>query len=124
MAAFSAAIVASLSGGGGIAVITSGPVGWVVGAVATVLAGAAVMIAGKKPIDDMVERIPLPAQAVRLVLREGRLQAILAEGRLKLREDLTGEIEQLIEEPVREMTEGIRANIRREIDNLSLINHL
>lgn len=120
----SAAIVASLSGGGGIALISGGPLGWVVGAVATVLAGAAVMIAGKKPIDDMVERIPLPAQVVKLVLREGRLQAILQEGRARLRSELTAEIEQLMEEPVREMTDGIRANIRREIDSLSLINHL
>ncbi|HQU70914.1 MAG: Hsp70 family protein [Calditrichaeota bacterium] len=120
----SAVVVANIAGGGGTALIASGPAGWIVGAVAALVAGWFALEAGKEKIGEFVESTPLPAAVVKLLLWESRVKSILEDGRRQLGEQLRREIENAIAGPLTDMRNKIRGNIRREIENLSLINHL
>ncbi|MGH1365663.1 MAG: Hsp70 family protein [Calditrichia bacterium] len=119
-----ASIVAGISGGGGTALIMSGPIGIVVGALAAVAVGFLALEVGKEEARDMVEKIEIPSAVTRLMLREGKIRSVLSEGKEKLEVQLRGEIEKAVQMPFAEIRKKIVANIKREIDGLSLINQL
>jgi hypothetical protein len=84
------AVAGTLSGGFGahlgtailVALLhTTGPVGFLIGALAGVLAAAGVLVAGRARVNDAVRTTSLPGTVVRLVLRPARFDRLLAQGR-------------------------------------------
>lgn len=122
--AISAAIVAAISGGGGTALIMSGPVGWVLGAILTVVLGFLTLEYGKEQAREIVESIDLPAGAIKLILWESKIDNIIRDGRSKLQAELYQEIRRVLDAPLKDIHQQIRANIDREINSLTLINKL
>ena len=119
-----ASIIGTITGGGQTAIIASGPIGWIIGAIGTAVAGWIAWEYGRDKINEVIENMTLPASAVKMVLWESKIQSILEEGREKLKDQLRKEIGEAIEKPLSEMKGNILANIEREINSLSLINHL
>ncbi len=119
-----AAVAGTITGGAHTALIATGPAGWIIGAIATAMAGWVALEFGRDKVNELVEQIELPAWMVRMILRDGKVQEILREGREKLKAQLEIEIGQAIEEPLSEMKKQMLANIDREIESLTLINHL
>ena len=84
------AVAGTLSGGFGahlgaaILVVllgTTGPIGFLIGAVAGALAAAAALVAGRARVNEAVRSTSLPAIVVRLALRRTRFDRLLARGR-------------------------------------------
>lgn len=120
----SASIVGTITGGSQTALLISGPAGWLIGAIMTVVAGWVALQYGRDKISEVVENIDLPAAVVKMILWDSKVENILQEGRGKMTDMLRAEIGGVIEKPFEQMKQRIRSNIDREINNLSLINHL
>jgi hypothetical protein len=60
---------------------TTGPVGFVLGALGGSLAAAGVLVAGRGRVDAVIRGASLPGPVVRLVLRRGRFERLLGRGR-------------------------------------------
>ena len=119
-----AAFIGTITGGGQTAIIASGPIGWIIGAIGTAVAGWIAWEAGRDKINEMVENANLPSSVVKMILWESKIQSILSEGREKLKKQLRKEVGEAIEKPLSEMKSHILNNIEREIGSLTLINHL
>jgi hypothetical protein len=88
------AVVGTVSGGFGshvgaailVALLhTTGPVGFLIGAVGGAVAAAAALWAGRERVREAIRSLPLPGAAVRLALPGGRFERIVAEGRERCR---------------------------------------
>ncbi len=119
-----AGIVAGISGGGGTALIASGPIGLLIGALIAVVLGFLTLEYGKDQAREMVEKIELSPRVIKLFLWESKIDAILADGRTKLQKQLYKSIRAALDEPFNDIHRQIVHNIEREIDSLSLINQL
>ena len=122
--AISAAIVGTVAGGGGTALVMGGPVGFVIGAIVAAAFGYLALQYGKDRAREMVEEMNLPAWMVKFVLTEGKIQSIIEEGRKKFNKVLSTELENAVREPFDDMKIKIRRNIESEIEGLSIINQL
>jgi hypothetical protein len=105
------AVAGTLSGGFGahlgtaIVVVllhTTGPVGFLIGALAGALAAAGALVAGRARVNQVVRGASLPGALVRLVLRRGRFDRLVAQGRERcaasVRELVAGKLEPLTDE--------------------------
>jgi len=119
-AAISAAVVASICGGGGLALIMTGPVGLVIGAVI----GAAAVIGGTAGVRKWIERRRLSARVVGWMLSEGKMRRLLAQGRRRFQATVHRQIRDCSAEPIGELLKHIEHRIDREIDSLSAIDQL
>lgn len=116
------AVVAGTVSGGfgeaiGIAVLAglleSGPIGWVVGALAAVLAaGAGLWLGGREALADSLKQMSLPSMITRTVLWSGRLEGILRDGRARcrdrVRELVGGELADLSDDIAEEIWDRIK----------------
>ena len=114
------AIVASICGGGGMALIMSGPIGWIIGAVIAVVG----VFVGRRAARRRVEKANLPKRIVRLMLTERRLNRLLLEGREKLEDTIKREVQGKFEQSFGELMGKIEEGIEKEINSLSVIDQL
>ena len=105
-------IVAMICGGGGMALIMSGPIGLVIGLVIGVAAG----IAGT----EAAKRVPVPPVMLKMVLTETKLNS----ARRKLTHEIAAKITELSSAFDTELNQQITDLVRREIDSLSEINQM
>lgn len=86
-----ALVAGSVSGGFGTSLGTallvglgaSGPVGFLIGALATFVAAGGAYLAGRDKIASTVEQVRLPAAVVKTVLWESRWSSMIADGRVR-----------------------------------------
>lgn len=115
----SALVVAQICGGSGMALIASGPVGWVIGAVIGALASMAAMILGKNAVEKvtrpLIKELRIPVMLRRLmadkhlvgpVAREKMGRALLAAltGPDGLTRDMTNQIAACLDQAILDMT--------------------
>jgi hypothetical protein len=106
-----AAVTGTLSGGFGahlgtaIVVVllhTTGPVGFLIGALAGALAVGGALVAGRARVTEVVRSASLPGAVLRLVLRRGRFDRLVAQGRERcaasVRELVAAKLEPLTDE--------------------------
>ena len=60
---------------------TTGPVGFLIGALAGALAAAGALVVGRARVNEVVRSASLPGAVVRLVLRQARFDRLVAQGR-------------------------------------------
>lgn len=110
----SSAIVASICGGTGWALIVAGPGGLVIGFIIAAVTGVAVLFGYKKNIDDFVENnLSIPTTILnRFALTDSKI----ASCRSKLKDDLIKKIEAKKDEVVSEITGKLEKVIQGEID--------
>jgi len=107
-----ASIVAAICGGGGMALIASGPIGWIIG----LIVGIGVGIAGA----EAAKQIPIPSLALKIVLTDGKIK----DARKKLREDIENEVGDLAANRDDDIEAQVSDMVSREIDSLSEINQI
>ena len=115
-----AGIGASISGGGGIALITSGPLGWLVGAV---LAGVAAVLAvsyGKTRAKELAENWTTPAWVAKRVLTDRKIARAREQFHAQIRDQLSAQCTSLH----REFQKRISDIAEQQIEALSEITQL
>jgi hypothetical protein len=100
-----AAVVASLVGGGGKALLLAGPVGWVIGFVGA----AALLFAGQQAAREAVKSWNIPLLVRRTVISEERLVRKVREGEPEIAAKLRAA---LAERPAEDLAGAIEAQIR------------
>lgn len=104
-------LVASICGGGGTALIASGPIGWLIGLVLGVAATVLMLKLGRKQTSIIAESIPIHPKLLTLVLSDSKLkkarQKIYKEVVEKVRAqcktvqaDLTSQVETIVTEQI------------------------
>jgi len=114
------AIVAMICGGGGMALIASGPIGWIIGAVLGLVIGVLAVTFGSEQAKRMAEEWNVPDWLLKRALTDGKIATT--------RDKLTAEIESAVQRELSGMQDGlakqVSQQVEREIDSLSDINHL
>jgi hypothetical protein len=111
-----AVIIASICGGGGVALLLEGPWGLVIGAFIA-LAG---VFAGRKAI----ELVPLKPGIVKLILNAGTMKYIRWRAEKKLRSSLTRTITEKLDSEREKLADSINTMIQERIDDLSALDAL
>ena len=115
-----AATIGTLSGGFGkvlgVAVIstllhTTGPVGFIVGALAGLLLGGSASIIAKDKITDAVKNRKFPGFSTRLLLGEAKMTRIIEEGRIQVYTLIKKQIKDTLITHTDEITNQILSNI-------------
>lgn len=116
-----AAVFGSLSGGFGktlgIAIVaallhTTGPIGFVLGALAgVVLAGAAWWL-GRDRVEARIRRIALPASVARVAITSGKLERLLADGRTQCTERVRELMRAQLEPATNDIAEQIWSRLK------------
>jgi hypothetical protein len=115
-----AATIGTLSGGFGkvlgVAVIstllhTTGPVGFIVGALAGLLLGGSASIIAKDKITDAVKNRKFPGFSTRLLLGEAKMNRIIEEGRIQVYTLIKKQIKDTLITHTDEITNQILSNI-------------
>ncbi len=82
-----------------VGLVESGPVGWIIGVVAGLLATGTGFILGWQKLRQGIKAVPLPAAAVKAILWKSRYERLVANGRKRceeaIRETLTVKLDQL-----------------------------
>lgn len=92
---------------------TTGPIGFVIGALIGILAAGAGWWFGREKITEFVESINLPATVVRTTLWESRFQKLVEDGRKQCEESVKATVEEEMERLVPQITEEILFGVRR-----------
>jgi type IV secretory pathway VirB2 component (pilin) len=92
---------------------TTGPVGFVIGALIGILVAGAGWWFGREKITEFVESIELPAAVVRTTLWESRFQKLVDDGRKQCYESVKARVEAEMEPMVPRITEEVLLGVRR-----------
>jgi len=114
------AIVAMICGGSGMALIASGPIGWIIGAILGLVIAALTVAYGAEKAKQMAEDWNVPGWILRRALGDGKIA--------KTREKMAADIQSAVERELSGMREGLAEQVshmaEREIDGLTDINHI
>lgn len=111
---------AGISGGGGTALLASGPVGWVIGAIISAVAAFLAVRYGTARAKELANTWHTPAWLARNILTSSRIARMRGDFQLRLQETLHRETSTLqgeLETRIRELTE-------RQIEGLSEVTQL
>ena len=124
VASFSTAIIASvvamICGGGGMALIASGPLGWIIGAIIGLVVGALVMFYGAGAAKEMAAGWEVPGWIRRRAVKDKKIM----ETRSKLADDIRSTIKAEFEPMKKALDKQVRLQVEAEIDALNEINQL
>ncbi len=115
-----ATVGAAVSGGGGVALLAAGPVGWVIGLVVSAVVAFLAVRYGKARAKELADTWNAPPWIVRNVLMPSRIAKMRTDFQTRLRETLrreTAALEDELESRIREVTE-------RQIEGLSEVTQL
>ena len=120
-----AAIVATfgaISGGLGesigVAIITgllgtTGPIGFIIGAILGLVAAAGTLWYGKEKIKDATENITIPATILKMVLRESKYNKVINEGRNNIKNSIKEELHLKFEPLLPKISDEIWTGIKK-----------
>jgi molecular chaperone DnaK (HSP70) len=114
------AIVAMICGGGGMALIWTGPIGLIIGAIIGLLAVGVGIDAAK----ERIENTNLPQTVVRILLTKKKLNKLLLENRSKFKEDIRLKVIEQFEEPMDDLLNKVEARIDKEVECIDAIDQL
>jgi hypothetical protein len=99
------AVVAAILG-------TTGPVGFVIGLIVGAVVAAGAWWFGKDKITEAIDRVKLPAVALRTVLWESRFKKLIEDGRSKCLESVQTKVNEGLTPILPEITDEIMFRIR------------
>jgi len=111
---------ASISGGGGTALLAAGPIGWVIGAILSAIIAFLAVRYGTTRAKQLANTWHAPAWVARNILTSSRIARMRGDFQLRLRETLrreTASLQSALETRIRELTE-------RQIEGLSEVTQL
>ncbi len=113
-------VAGMISGGGGMALIASGPLGWIIGAVLGLIVTGLTVGYGARRARQMAEEWPVPGVIRNRALSDTKI----GQARAKLLTDVAKAVESALDPMRRTLVEQVTAQVEREIDALSEINEL
>jgi molecular chaperone DnaK len=113
-------VVAMICGGGGLALIASGPIGWIIGAILGLVVAALMVTYGAEKAKEMATEWNVPPWMLKLVITDKKI----AEVREKLSNDLASIVEGQLSQMQSALEEQVIGQVEREIDSLNEINQL
>ena len=109
----STVIVASICGGSGMALIMSGPIGWIIG-LAMGAAGMIALAAGvTKPATDYLESLRIPGTALYFVLTDAAIDSCRSKLQNELQDQLAVESKKIAEQIMSQMETAIRYELEK-----------
>ncbi len=118
--AVAATVGASVSGGGGMALLAAGPVGWIIGAVISAVVAFLAVRYGTAHAREVADTWNAPPWVVRNVLMPSRIANLRADFQSRLQETLRHQTAALQDE----LESRIRTVTQKQIDGLSEITQL
>lgn len=118
--ALATAVGASISGGGGIALVAAGPVGWIAGAIIGALVAFLAVRYGMSKAKEMADTWNAPAWIVKNVLLPSRIARMRGDFQSRLKETLQSETRALQDE----LESRIRQVTERQVEGLSEVAQL
>jgi molecular chaperone DnaK len=117
---FTTSIVAMICGGGGMALIASGPIGWIIGAVLGLGTGYLAKTYVAEKAKQMAKDWSVPGWILKMAIADGKI----AKVREKLAADINSAVQRELSGMKDKLAELVSQQVEREIDALSDINHL
>ncbi len=117
-------ILATLTGGNGVALIMSGPVGWIIGLVVGSIVGAYVFKFGKEHAKEKIESQSISPSILKITIPKFWINRILKNNKMKFEKKLLEKFCSLIQLPKENMLRTLKDGIKEEINSLSLINKI
>jgi len=114
--ALTTVITAMICGGSGMALIASGPIGWIIGAIL----GLVISLYGTEKAKQMAEEWDVPGWVLKMVLTDSKI----AETRNKMLTDIKSAAQQEMTRVEDKIIEQISNLVKHEIEALSDINHI
>jgi hypothetical protein len=114
------AIVTMICGGGGMALILSGPIGVIIGLILGVVIAFLIVTYGADKAKQMAEGWNIPGGMLRFVLRDGKI----SDARTKLSTDLESKVQQLSSDVQAQITKQVSERVDRVIEALGDINQI
>lgn len=111
-------VVASICGGGGMALISSGPIGWLIGAIIGIVAGGLLFFYGADKAQEMAENINAYAKISKHFLTDKKI----GELRGHLLQDIEAKVKAALEPMKKALEPQVRLQVQAEIDALNEIN--
>ena len=93
---------------------TSGPIGFLIGAVIGIVAAGAAWHFGRDKLTEFVENIDLPAAVVRATLWESRFQKLVEDGRKQCHQSVKTQVDEQMTPLMPGMAEEILLGVRRQ----------
>jgi hypothetical protein len=113
-------VSASVCGGGGTALLVSGPIGWLIGLSIGAAVAYLAVSNGVEAARASAEAFPLPAWSVRMVLLDSKIDEARRTLRTQTRAQVLAELEKLR----KTLDERLDEVIKKEIDALSELHYL
>jgi hypothetical protein len=113
-------VVAMICGGGGTALIWSGPIGWIIGAIIVLLVSVLTVKYGAEKAKQMAEKWDVPQWILKRVLTDKKIM----ESREKLYKVLVSAVEGNLSNMQSALEKQVAAQVEKEIEALSEINQL
>ncbi|MDR1925555.1 MAG: rod shape-determining protein [Planctomycetaceae bacterium] len=113
-----AIIIANICGGGGTAIIMTGPLGLLIGAIIGVAVGALIFLYGRKKATEMAKSYHIPALLLYPILTDAKI----ASCRDKMKKDLLQQLESSLQITLPQVKSAMEIPVRKEIDRLSVVN--
>lgn len=124
IAAFTACIITSvvamICGGGGTALIVSGPIGWIIGAIIVLLVSVLTVKYGAEKAKQMAEKWDVPQWILNWVLTDKKIMKI----REKFSKDLVSAVESNLSNMQSDLEKQVAVQVEKEIEALSEINQI
>lgn len=113
-------LVAEVSGGAGLALIASGPVGWIIGGLLGIM-GA--YIGGKKA-ESYIKSIALPSYITKFIITRGSMDRLMEKAKRSFERKMRGYLKEEMEEMENRIIRELDPAIHNELEALSLIASL
>ncbi len=114
----SASIIASICGGGGMALIAAGPLGLFIGFLIGGVATAMVLTLGKDAAQEWIKKTRVPGFVLRMILTDARLHQLGED----MKRALPEKIWMACRAEIDTIKEKLDAEIQRELECLSIVN--
>jgi hypothetical protein len=127
-AAISAIIVstvsASICGGSGVALIITGPMGWLIGAIIGLAISGMAWWLGKEKTQSMVESVPVPRKLRELMMHPKKIVGILKDYKDRIHRNLLENAKQNIQNQETNIRQKIDEMVQGKINDLEVLDQL
>ncbi len=113
-----ASITAAILGGGGTALLMSGPIGWIIGFVAA----AAILRYGQKVSMDKIREVKMPVLMRKMAIRESKLREQMEEKRGDFRDEIGNGLEdESFDELLQEVARAVNEELSKRADSAVML---
>ncbi len=119
-----AAFLGSVCGGKGLALIASGPHGWIAGAAIGLVLSYLVLRYGRKRTKEQLKKISIKPFVLKIILRQSVINYLISKQRKKLQKHVKNNYSDIFGSYEEKIKSELKANISNVISQLTLLNQI